>query len=152
MVSSGPSGAVVQRYQDAYRVGNTIVGIGTTIKVIGFVLAALILLVSLLGGAAVGGQSGVADVASILTGGIAAGLIVWLAYSLAPKAKCYSPRSTMPSIIHRFLRTMSGRSRWPCLSRRLRRALVGLGRETPRPILPKWSLHHDQRSSLANGR
>lgn len=81
-MSSRRSAAVVQRYQDAYRVGNAIVGIGSIIKAVGFVLAGLIVVVSLLGGAAVGSQSGAAGFASILTGAIAAGivgLLFWLA-------------------------------------------------------------------------
>jgi hypothetical protein len=76
------SAAVVERYRDAYRVGNTIVGIGTAIKIIGFVVGGLIFAVSLLGGAAIGGQSGGAAFASMFTGAIAggiAGLLFWIA-------------------------------------------------------------------------
>jgi hypothetical protein len=81
-MSSRRLGPVVQRYRDAYGGGNTIVGIGATIKVIGIVLAGLILLMSLLGGDAISDQVGGVGFASILTGGIGAtivGLLFWLA-------------------------------------------------------------------------
>ena len=72
---------VVQRYRDAYRVGNAIVAIGTTIKLIGLVLGAAIFLISLLGGAAIGQQSGSAALASLTTGAVVGGvvgLLFWL--------------------------------------------------------------------------
>ena len=79
--SSNRVSAVVQRYRDAYRVGHTIVAIGNVIKVVGFVLAAAILLLSLLGGAALGQRSGSAAFGSLLFGGVVAGtvgLLFWL--------------------------------------------------------------------------
>jgi Mn2+/Fe2+ NRAMP family transporter len=38
---------VIQRYSDAYRVASAIVGLGTAIKVVGFILAGLVFFVSL---------------------------------------------------------------------------------------------------------
>lgn len=79
--SSARAASVVSRYRDAYRVANTIIGIGTAIKVAGAVLGIGIALVFMLGGAAVGRESGAAMFASVLTGGVlgaAVGLLFWL--------------------------------------------------------------------------
>ena len=75
------AGTMIRRYRDAYRVANTIITIGGAIKVIGFVLAILIAVVSLVGGAAIRQQSGGAAFISILTGAIfggIVGLLFWL--------------------------------------------------------------------------
>jgi len=45
--ASGRHTAVIRRYTDAYRVGSAIVALGTAIKVVGVVLAVLVLLVML---------------------------------------------------------------------------------------------------------
>ena len=73
--------AVLRRYQDAYRVANTMVAIDNGIKVAGGVLAVLLFLAFLLAGGALSTQSGGAGLASLVVGGVvagAAGLLFWL--------------------------------------------------------------------------
>jgi hypothetical protein len=52
-VSAG-AGKVMPRYRDAYRVANTIVGIGSTLKIVGMIGAGLMALIGLAGGSSFG--------------------------------------------------------------------------------------------------
>ena len=74
--ASGASWPVVSRYRDAYRVGSALVGLGNAIKIIGGILAAVILIGSL------SSASGPFGGAGIILGGIfvaaVVGILFWV--------------------------------------------------------------------------
>src|SRR6266542_356390 len=71
--------AVIHRYRDGYRVAKAIVAIGSTIKVVGFILAGLMALFGLLAGGSNLGAAGTFAglLGALILGGIVA-LVFWL--------------------------------------------------------------------------
>jgi len=74
-VDAQSSSPVVNRYRDAYRVGSALVGLGNVIKVVGAILAGIIVLVSLSSGD--GPLGGAAVVAGIFIAAIV-GVLFWV--------------------------------------------------------------------------
>jgi hypothetical protein len=93
-VAENPAALVMNRYQDAYRVGNSVVGTGNAIKTVGILFGGLIGLVSLSAASSVGAS---AFVVGALVGGVVC-LLFW-SYGVTVAAQGQMLLATLDSAV-----------------------------------------------------